>query len=174
MELEGFYPKHKGKSVTRLRQQGQLCVLRGGRAEGHPDWSGEEPSLPRGLLRAACLGARGVIAAGRATRGVGGVIAVLKGRTGEMVAPVSARVQSVTLKPTSDRVKVLLLKSDLTQFVEGAGHTDLRDRQGTGESLTSLRSRKGPAAERGRWQTSLQGVSAFGAPEAELLRINQC
>ena len=93
------------------------------------------------------------------------MIAVLKGRTGEMVAPVSAQVQSVTLKPTSDGVKILMLKSDL-KFVEGPGHADLRDREGTEESPTSLRSREGPAVEQGCWWTSLQGASAFGAPEA--------
>ena len=94
------------------------------------------------------------------------MIAVLKGRTGEMVVPVSARVQSVTLKPTSDGVKILLLKSDLTQFVEGAGHADLWDREGTEESPTSLRSREGPAVEQGCWRMSLRGASTFRAPEA--------
>ena len=57
-----------------------------------------------------------------------------------LVAPVSARVQSVTLKPTSDGVKILLLKSDLTQFVQGAGQADLRDREEAEESATSQRS----------------------------------
>ena len=64
MELEGFYPKKKGKSVTRLREQGQLCELRGVALRGSQTGGGKGGPRPGGVLQVGCFvaerGDRGV------------------------------------------------------------------------------------------------------------------